>query len=163
MADRAALLRLVADLERDLAAADSLITELRPHREGLGGSTDVVLLGYAAMTIHRAYTSLESCFERICRTLEGSMPVGPDSHRALLHDMTRALEGIRPRVLRDETEAALGPVLKFRHFVRHAYAVAWDAKRIASAADDLFDAWPAAREDLLAFKDFATQTAGAMK
>jgi hypothetical protein len=155
MADRAALLRLRQDVHRDVGAAEALL-EAVTRRLGADVPNDEVLLGYAAVTLHQAYTALETCFERICQTLEGSQPVGADSHQALLHNMTRALDDMRPAVLHAETAKQLQPLLRFRHFVRHAYAVAWDPKRIDEVLAAAQRVWPRVRADMdefLAFLD----------
>ena len=153
MADRAALLRLRQDVHRDVGAAETLL-EAVERRLGPKVPDDEVLLGYAAVTLHQAYTALETCFERICQTLEGSLPVGPDSHQALLQNMTRALDDMRPAVLGDEAAKLLRPLLRFRHFVRHAYAVAWDPERIDEVLAAARRAWPRVRADMDTFVAF---------
>jgi hypothetical protein len=161
MAERAALLRLAAEVRADLDAAARLLDELARHapRSTPG---DVVHHGYVAVTLHQVYTALESGFERICRTLEGSPPGGPDSHAALLRDMTFELEGIRPAVLRAETAAVLLPLLRFRHFVRHSYTLAWDPQRLDEVTRAARQAWPAVHADVSAFLDFLRAAAAAL-
>jgi hypothetical protein len=161
MADRATLLRLVAELTADLEAAGRLLGEL-DRRAGHVRPDDPVLHGYVAVTLHQLYTALESGFERICRALEGSLPAGSDSHAALLRDMTLELEQLRPAVLRAETAAALGPLLRFRHFVRHSYAVAWDPQRLEEVLQAARRAWPEVEADLAAFSAFLRQAAAGL-
>ena len=154
MADRATLLRLRQDVARDLTAAAELLSDLTGRRAGLRAGADRVLCGYVAVTAHQVYTALETVFEWICRALEGSLPAGSDSHQALLHDMTRELPGLRPAVLSDATAALLRPLLRFRHFVRHTYAVAWDPallREVVAAAEAV---WPAVERELGAFVEF---------
>lgn len=151
--DRAALLRLRVEVARDVATFRSLLDDLSSRRAVMA-TGDPVVLGYAAITLHRAYTALESAFERVCRTLEGSLPAGRDSHQALLSDMALDLPGLRPPVLRVETAQSLAGLLRFRHFVRHAYAVSWDPDRIVEVLDAAEAAWPALRDDLEAFASF---------
>ena len=62
--------------------------------------------------------------------------------------MTLALDNVRPAVLRRETARALSPVLGFRHFFRHAYAVAFDARRLQLAVEDAQRAHALLSEDL---------------
>jgi hypothetical protein len=76
--------------------------------------------------------------------------------------MTFELEGIRPAVLRRETASSLQPVLRFRHFVRHAYAVAWDAERISEVIAGARLAWVDVHADLSAFLRFLKGAAAAM-
>ena len=42
-------------------------------------------------------------------------------------------------------------MLKFRHFVRHAYAVAWDPARLGEIELRAAQSWPAVQQDLLGF------------
>jgi hypothetical protein len=155
MAERSDLVRLREELRRDLAAAAGLLADAAEHRETLtGADPDRVVLGYLAVTLHRLYTALETSFERIARTLEGSLPKGADAHQALLHDMTLALPGIRPAVLRESTADGLRPLLRFRHFVRHSYAVAWDGERLAEVLRIAEEVWPETHEDMRAFAAF---------
>ncbi len=154
--DRASLLRLRQDVERDSGAAEALLSALEARAGDALPADDPVFLGYAAVTLHQLYTALETAFERICLTLEGSLPAGADSHQALLRDMTRDLDTMRPRVLRDETASALRPLLRFRHFVRRAYAIDWDAERLQEVYAQARRASPlvgADMADFLAFLD----------
>ncbi|MCA9517970.1 MAG: hypothetical protein KC635_23685 [Myxococcales bacterium] len=152
--DRAALLRLRAEVLRDLGAADALRADLAGRSDAIERGDDPVLLGYAAIVLHQLYTALETLFERICRVLEGSLPSGRDSHQALLSDMTLELPGLRPAVLAARTADELAVLLRFRHFVRHAYAVAWDPTRLSDVVSATARVWPAVDRDLRAFLAF---------
>jgi hypothetical protein len=158
--DRAALLRLRAEVQRDVDAARALLSDLVNRQQAIAAANDPVLLGYAAITLHRIYTALETAFERICRTLEGSLPTGRDSHQALLADMALELPGLRPRVLRPETAQELQALLRFRHFVRHAYAVSWDGQRIGEVLDGAARSWPEVETDMREFLAFLDGVAG---
>lgn len=151
--DRASLLRLRAEVDRDLDAATRLLEDLALRAPELQQG-DPVLLGYGAITLHRIYTAVETACERICRTLEDTLPAGRDSHQALLADMTLDLPGLRPPVLRQETARELQTLLRFRHFVRHAYAVSWDPRRITEALGTAERVWPLLVEDMEAFGTF---------
>ena len=159
MAERVALVRLRQELRRDLAAAERLLAELRPRIPLLDAAEDSVLAGYAAITLHQLYTALETGFERICRTFEGDLPPGAESHLALLRDMSLDLPAIRPAVIDVATLEALLPLLRFRHFVRHAYAVAWDQRRLREIWEAADRAWPLVTKDLEEFLEFVQATA----
>ena len=152
--DRATVVRLRQEIVRDLAAVSALLDGLRARGAALGATNDPVLEGYAAVTLHQVYTGLETCFERICRALDGSVPGGADGHQALLRDMALELTEIRPAVLRPETEAGLVPLLRFRRFVRHSYAVSWDARRLSQVLGDALAVWPHVQSDVADFVDF---------
>ncbi len=154
MNDRGAIVRLRRELSADLDAAAQLVAALSGFEERLRGLTDPVPLGYVAVTLHQIYTALETGFERIARQFEGSLPGGSDSHRALLRDMALDLPTVRPAVLRPGTSSALIPILKFRHFVRHAYAVGFDAGRLSEVLLRLQSVWGDVRADLQVFDRF---------
>lgn len=152
------IIRLRAELARDLASARTHVRALATHRAALlpgpDAPPDAVLQSFAALTLHNFYTALESAFERIARTLDGDVPTGPASHRALLDGMALALPTIRPAVLSLATQGPLGEFLGFRHFVRHAYAVAWRPERLAELADLAATSLGAIEADFAAFDGF---------
>ena len=118
-----AWIRTAAELERELETIDVLVAELDEAREMLKPGADRIACGYAALLIHRLYTAIESVLERICRTVEGSVPGGADSHVSLLRDATLELPGVRPAILRATLFASLFKLLRLRQFVRHADTV----------------------------------------
>jgi hypothetical protein len=152
----AEFVRLRVELARDRKAIEALIAEAQPRFEEIQ-EDDVVSHGYVALTVHRFYTACEAIFERIARECEGNLPVGADSHQALLDDMGLELPSVRPAVLRDETAHALRPLLRFRHFVRHAYAVRWDPERLRAVAGAMLAVWPLVDADLVAFDAFLSR------
>jgi len=112
-----------------------------------------------ALALDRAYTVLESIFERVARTLEGGAPVGGDWHRALLQNAALDIEHVRPPILGGSSLAAADELRRFRHFLRHAYAASLDAERIARVAASWLSAFAAVEADLDAFSDFLRRMA----
>lgn len=164
MAEHVELIRLREELRRDVDAAAALIAELGEQREVIDRpDADRVVLGYVALTLHRFYTALETGLERIVRTLEGALPKGADAHSALLHDVTLPLPTVRPAVLGETTADGLRPLLRFRHFVRHSYAVAWDRKRLAEVLRHAEEIWPQTRDDLARFMHFLDDLISALE
>ena len=102
------------------------------------------LVALAAIALDHYYTSLESSFAMIARSMDEAAPAGADWHRTLLAQMARP-GSARDAVLREGTAEALREVLKFRHFLRHAYAVdlAWTRMR------DLATSLPAWHMDVI--------------
>jgi hypothetical protein len=82
------------------------------------------------VALHHGYGAIESALERVARSIEGSLPAGRDWHVALLENMSLDIEGIRPRVLSEESLGLLRGLLAFRHFFRHAYAISLEAPRL---------------------------------
>lgn len=159
--ERAPLVRLRAELAAEIETIQKLLAQIAERRTGREADADPVWLAYLAISVHQYYTALEGIFERICRVFEGSLPTGADTHQALLRDMALELPGVRAAVLKGETVVALRPLLKFRHFVRHAYAVVWDANRIADVEAQTRSTWSLVERDLgyfLGFLDQLTQS-----
>lgn len=150
--------------ERDAASADLLVLaeEIRADREALDRHLAVgrdalasapwpeasPTLAVVAVALHHYYGAAESVFERVARAFEGAPARSDRWHQDLLERMTLALDNVRPAVLRRETARALSPVLGFRHFFRHAYAVAFDARRLQLAVEDAQRAHALLSEDL---------------
>ena len=67
---------------------------------------------------------------RLARELEGEPLAGPDWHQSLLDAMGLELEGVRPRMIGPGSHATLRMLLGFRHFFRHAHAVALDPAQL---------------------------------
>jgi hypothetical protein len=89
------------------------------------------------VALHHGYGAIESVLERVARSIEGSLPVGRDWHVALLENMSLDIEGIRPRVISDESLRLLRGLLAFRHFFRHAYAVSLEGPRLEALRADM--------------------------
>jgi hypothetical protein len=62
--------------------------------------------------------------------------------------MVLEIEGMRPRVLADETDRLLRRLLGFRHFLRHAYAVPLDGERLERLRSDALALAPRLAADL---------------
>ena len=105
-------------------------------------------LSVVAVAVHHYYGAAESIFERVARAFEGTPERLDRWHQHLLERMALPLEGVRPEVLRRDTARALAPVLGFRHFFRHAYAVSFEPRRLQLAAEDVLRAHPFLQGDL---------------
>ena len=138
-ASTATLARLLAEITAD---REALVKRLEDAREGerrLGVTpTDPGALALAALSLHAWYTGLETIFERVARELDETVPTGDRWHRALLSQMTAEIPGVRPRILAPTLAIELAALLAFRHFFRHAYAVAFDAERLKTELARLF-------------------------
>ena len=67
--------------------------------------------------------------------LDGSLPIGDDWHRELLGQMSLEIAGVRPRVIVEPIHADLDLLRRFRHIVRHAYAVEYDWGEMQAAIE----------------------------
>jgi hypothetical protein len=145
------LVRLAGELEADIVVLSRLAGQCLGARGELErGQRDRGLLAAVAVDLHRYYTGVENALERIERTLAAPPPYGPTWHRDLLWGATRPLGDARPAVLDAATATALDPVLAFRHFFRHAYAVELDPLRLANVVGSLCTAHPLVERDMRA-------------
>jgi hypothetical protein len=69
------------------------------------------------------YTGLESILEAIGNEIDEYVPRGEGSHAELLDGMAIDVRGVRPAVLADATLRLMHEGRKFRHVVRHKYAL----------------------------------------
>jgi len=87
-------------------------------------------------------------FERLARAFEGLPERTERYHAELLRNMTLPIQGVREAVIGPETFSRSRELLAFRHFLRHAYAVALDPTRLRALAESLINADDALRADL---------------
>jgi len=69
------------------------------------------------------YTGLESVLEAIGNEIDEYTPRGDASHAELVDGMAVAVEGVRPALLSEATRELMHEARKFRHAVRHKYAL----------------------------------------
>lgn len=159
----ASLAVLLAELRKDREAVERQLTELEALRGRWGDvEREAPLLAYACVLLHGWYTGLESLFERIARTVDGHVPTGERSHRALLRQMTVELPGVRGPIIASALEGELAELLKFRHFFRHAYAVTLDPKKVRAEADRVSTHHAEVARALDAVEAFLTQSLTAL-
>lgn len=83
----------------------------------------------AADLLAKHYTCLETIFLRVSQFFENSL--SQDRwHGDLLDKMRLRIEGVRDPVIGDATHARLLEMLKFRHFTRYYFDIAYDWDRL---------------------------------
>jgi len=161
---RVDLLRLLAELDDDRAAAQrrrDVIAALSDRKDvWLDGSP---FLAVVALELHHYYSALERCLERIILAFEGKLPGAPDWHRELLHLATLAVPDVRPGILSKAAERPLAELMRFRHFLRHAYAAELESGRLRVLASGLLEAHPQVTADLDAFQRHVRHAADALR
>jgi hypothetical protein len=90
-----------------------------------------------ALSLDHAYQAFESFLVRLERSLELPVRVGSSWHRDALTDATLDLPGIRPAIVPSEATRDWSELLRFRHFLRHAYTVELDADKLAANTERL--------------------------
>jgi hypothetical protein len=73
--------------------------------------------------IASVYTGLESVLEAIANEVDEYAPRGDASHADLVDGMAVAVKGVRAALLEEGTRALMHEARKFRHVVRHKYAL----------------------------------------
>jgi hypothetical protein len=153
---KASVQRLRAEIRSDQSAWSARVEEL--HQLDLSRG-DAGALARAAVALHHGYGAIESALERVARSIEGSLPTGRDWLVALLENMSLEIEGVRPRLLSEESLRLLRGLLAFRHFFRHAYAVSLEAPRLDALRADMLALRAPLERDLDAFDEHLARVA----
>ena len=141
---RAALLH--AECTRDWAAVKTHLSRARSTDPSRGDAEAALV----ALSLDHAYQAFETILLRLERAAGLPERTGRAWHTALLNDAAIAVTGLRPAVCPPESLAEWDAVLRFRHFLRHAYVITLDAEKLksnvarleraVSATDPWFDA-----------------------
>ena len=129
------------DLERVVARAASLMDKART-------SGDDDYLDGVALNLHGFYAGVERIFEDIARTLERTVPDGPEWHQDLLLQMSAEVAAVRPAVISHETRRCLEEYRGFRHVVRNVYTFNLRSARLQELTGGLQDCYQAVARDL---------------
>jgi len=138
---RAAL--AVAECRRDW---ETLKTHLARARgaDPAEGSAPAALV---ALSLDHAYQAFEAILVRLERAAGLPERIGTSWHAVLLADAAVAIPGLRPPIFPAEAHAEWDALLRFRHFLRHAYVVDLDPAKLTVIRDRLdravaaTDAW----------------------
>jgi hypothetical protein len=123
---RAALLH--AECTRDWAAIKTHMSRAT-STESSRGDAEAALV---ALSLDHAYQAFETILLRLERAVGLPERTGRSWHTALLADAAIAVTGLRPAVFPPESLADWDAVLRFRHFLRHAYVITLDAEKLKS-------------------------------
>lgn len=125
------LRRILAEVQADRAAFQKRAGEVIVYA-GQALSLTAEQAAAAALAMERAYTALESIIERVTRALEGWAPSGPDWHRQLLDGAAMSIHKVRPALMSQRSHGVADNLMRFRHFLRHAYGADLDPRRVGS-------------------------------
>lgn len=139
---------LLAEVGADRMALAGHATHVRTALASAPWQPGDPLLSVVAVALHHYYGGAEAIFERIAKAFEGAPDRGPRWHADLLERMALDLPRVRPAVIGREAHTALVELLGFRHFFRHAYAVAFHPAKLERRALDLAVADAALARDL---------------
>jgi hypothetical protein len=122
------------DLERVVVRARSLMDKAQT-------SGDDDYLDGVALNLHGFYAGVERIFEDIARTMEKTVPDGPEWHQDLLLQMSAEIATIRPPVISQETRLCLEEYRGFRHVVRNVYTFNLRSARLLELVGGLQDCY----------------------
>jgi len=123
-------------------------------------SGDDDYLDGAALNLHGFYAGIERIFEDIARSLEKTVPDGPEWHQNLLLQMSAEMVSIRPRVISAETRACLEEYRGFRHVVRNVYTFNLRPARLDELVAGLGACFRLVTDDLERFSAFLDSLTG---
>lgn len=137
----------LADLDRVVSRAEELLAKAQQQHDD--GYLDGV-----ALNLHGFYTGVERIFEDIARTLDETVPAGPDWHRDLLLQMSAAIDGVRPAAISQATRFCLDEYRGFRHVVRNVYTFNLRPLRVQELTQNLRACYQRLSADLRDFASF---------
>jgi hypothetical protein len=105
-----------------------------------------------AFAVESVYSGIEGILKLVAAKVDGRVPEGPDWHRLLLDQMSRALPGVRPAVLGAATGQLLDELRRFRHVVRIHYGSSLDGAKVDQSAQTMRELLPLFRDDLARFE-----------
>ncbi|MES1171742.1 MAG: hypothetical protein ABUL77_00770 [Bacteroidota bacterium] len=126
MDSRAALLS--AECRRDWDAVKVHLSRARAA-DPARGAADAALV---ALSLDHAYQAFETILVRLERGVGLPERTGSSWHAALLADAGMAIPDLRPALFAPECFAEWDALLRFRHFLRHAYVVDLDAGKLVA-------------------------------
>lgn len=124
----ARLAALMVAVDRATAALDIHAASLAAAHPGTDATPSPQDLAYLGVQVSAWYNALEDFFGRVQLAFGETVGSAQGWHMELLNQMLSPLPHFRPAILDGALRPQLADVLKFRHFLRHAYAVqlSWD-------------------------------------
>jgi len=135
--------RVLDDMERFLA-------ERRVPAEA-GAAPDRGERIVLAQILENTYTAVETALLRISQGFDNTL--NPERwHANLLDKMLLEKQGVRPRVLSDESHRLLTELMRFRHFKRYYLELDYDWEKLRFLLSVLRRCLPLVRAELSAFR-----------
>ena len=156
-----AYLALAARIRRSVSDVERVVARAKTLSDKALASGDSDYLDGVALNLHGFYAGVERVFEDIARTMERSIPAGPEWHRDLLLQMSAEVASIRPPVISVETSRCLDEFRGFRHIVRNVYTFNLQPARLEALADGLRACYELVAGDLEHFCSFLEQLSAA--
>ena len=141
-------------IKQEIVELELVVSRLQEAWQRALRSGDDFYLDSVALNLHGFYSGIERIFERLAETLDGSLPKGENWHQALLIQMSKEVEGIRPAVISQQTLKYLDEYRGFRHVVRNVYTFHFDEAKLEKLVIGTKDTFSLVKIEILAFTDF---------
>lgn len=141
-------------IKQEVSELELVVSRLLAAWQRALQSGDDFYLDSVALNLHGLYSGIERIFERLAETLDGSLPKGENWHQALLIQMSKEVEGIRPAVISQQTLKSLDEYRGFRHVVRNVYTFHFDEAKLEKLVVGAKDSFSQIKTEILAFTDF---------
>ncbi|HXJ19177.1 MAG TPA: hypothetical protein VMT03_03010 [Polyangia bacterium] len=128
---RAAL--LLAECRRDWDAVQAHAARARAAKPAARAAEAALV----ALSLHHAYQVFETILARIEHALGLPERAGASWHTALLADAAQEIPGLRPPLFPRQALSEWDALLRFRHFLRHAYVVDLDPDKLTANRERL--------------------------
>lgn len=125
--------KLAADLRRDWEQVGRHAQRAMSVDPGKGEPEAALV----ALSLDQAYQAFETMLVRLERGLGLPERSGPTWHVQLLADAAEPIGSLRPAVYPADVATDWDALMRFRHFLRHAYAVALDPAKLRANAERL--------------------------
>lgn len=122
----ARILQIAANIERDWGG----VLRNLDRAMSVDAAASEPNAALVAISLHHAYQAFESLLQRIEAWLSLPTRTGANWHVELLVDAGSAIPGLRPAIFPLSESGNWRDLLSFRHFLRHAYAVALDPGKL---------------------------------
>jgi hypothetical protein len=120
----------IAQLATEIAREWDHVVQQRTRAVSVDPGAGDAEAALVALSLDHAYQAFESLLVRVERALGLAEREGPTWHVALLDDAGHPIERVRPALYPPQAASAWDQLLRFRHFLRHAYAVPLDPERL---------------------------------
>ncbi|MCU4138908.1 MAG: hypothetical protein MW689_000697 [Thermodesulfobacteria bacterium] len=118
---------------KEILKIHSLIEKKAEELKRVPNNEDLIIS--LAYRLHNLYCAYEDMFKIIARFFENQIEDFSKYHSTLLKRMQLDIEGIRPRLLSEESFKILDELRGFRHVFRHAYSYELEHERVLKLAD----------------------------
>jgi len=145
---------LAERIKQEIVELELVVSRLLEAWQRALRSGDDFYLDSVALNLHGFYSGIERIFERLAESLDGSLPKGENWHQALLIQMSKEVEGIRPAVISQETLKNLDEYRGFRHVVRNVYTFHFDEVKLEKLVMGAKGSFSQIKTEILAFTDF---------